>query len=109
MARGRPSRATVYARLDAAIAELHDRLGGLPTPDEAAGVWSDIWHQEAHHSTALEGNTLVLREVEQLLDRGRAVGAKPLREYMEVKGYADAARWVYAQALNLAFNLPGRI
>ena len=100
MARGRPSRATVYARLDAAIAELHDRLGGLPTPDEAAGVWSDIWHQEAHHSTALEGNTLVLREVEQLLDRGRAVGAKPLREYMEVKGYADAARWVYAQALN---------
>jgi hypothetical protein len=100
MARGRPSRATVYARLDAAIAQLHDRLGGLPTPDVAAGVWSDIWHQEAHHSTALEGNTLVLREVEQLLDRGRAVGAKPLKEYMEVKGYADAARWVYAQALN---------
>ena len=100
MARGRPSRATVYARLSAAIAELHDRLGGLPTPDEAAGIWSDIWHQEAHHSTALEGNTLVLREVEQLLDRGRAVGAKPLREYMEVRGYADAAKWVYAQARN---------
>jgi cell filamentation protein, protein adenylyltransferase len=42
----------------------------------------------------LEGNTLVLREVEMLLVQGRAVGAKPLREYNEVKGYADAARWV---------------
>ncbi|HEY5877832.1 MAG TPA: Fic family protein [Nakamurella sp.] len=74
-------------------------LGGLPTPREAVSVWSDIWHQEAHHSTAIEGNTLVLREVEQLLDQGRAVGSKPLREYMEVRGYADAAQWVYAQAL----------
>jgi hypothetical protein len=100
MARGRPSRATVYARLDTAVAELRDRLGGLPTPAESVSVWSDIWHQEAHHSTALEGNTLALREVEQLLDSGRAVGSKPLREYMEVKGYADAAQWVYAQALD---------
>ncbi|MGL5816588.1 MAG: Fic family protein, partial [Phycicoccus sp.] len=99
MARGRPSRATVYSRLDAALAELRDRLGGLPSPKESESIWSDIWHLEAHHSTALEGNTLVLREVEVLLDRGTAVGAKPLKEYMEVKGYADAARWVYAQAL----------
>jgi Fic family protein len=38
-------------------------------------------------------------EVEKLLEQGRAVGAKPLREYAEVKGYADAARWVYGQAL----------
>lgn len=99
MARGRPSRATVYARLDGAIEELRGRLGGLPSPKESESIWSDIWHQEAHHSTALEGNTLVLREVEQLLEQGRAVGAKPLREYTEVKGYADAARWVYGQAL----------
>lgn len=99
MARGGPSRATVYARLDAAIAELRTRLGGLPSPKESETIWSDIWHREAHHSTALEGNTLVLREVEALLERGRAVGAKPLSEYMEVKGYGDAARWVYGQAL----------
>jgi hypothetical protein len=62
-------------------------------------IWDDIWHQEAHHSTALEGNPLVLREVQTLLDQGRAVGAKALREYNEVRGYADAARWVYSQAL----------
>ena len=62
-------------------------------------MWADIWHLEAHHSTALEGNTLVLREVETLLDQGKAVGAKPLREYMEVKGYGDAASWVYREAM----------
>lgn len=98
MPRGRPTRASVYARLDAALSDLHTRLGGLPTPAEAGFVWRDIWHLEAHHSTALEGNTLVIREVELLLDQGRAVGAKPLKEYMEVKGYADAATWVYSQA-----------
>lgn len=98
MPRGRPSRAVVYARLEHALTELNERLGGLPRPEESKYVWSDIWHLEAHHSTALEGNTLVLREVEALLDRGRAVGAKPLAEYMEVRGYGEAAQWVYAQA-----------
>ncbi|MBG0813080.1 Fic family protein [Planomonospora sp. ID82291] len=97
--RGRPSRATVYGRLDRALAELNQRLGGLPSPHEAREIWDDIWHQEAHHSTALEGNTLVLREVRALLDQGRAVGAKSLREYNEVQGYGDAAQWVYGQAL----------
>lgn len=44
MARGRPARATVYARLDAAIVELRERLGGLPSPKESEFIWSDIWH-----------------------------------------------------------------
>lgn len=99
MGRGRPSRAVVYQRLDKALAELNQRYGGLPDPREARAIWDDIWHLEAHHSTALEGNTLVLREVQLLLDQGRAVGAKSLKEYNEVRGYADAARWVYRQAL----------
>jgi Fic family protein len=97
--RGRPSRASVYERLGRALTELDQRFGGLPSPKEAQSIWDDIWHQEAHHSTALEGNTLVLREVQALLDQGRAVGAKSLKEYNEVQGYADAARWVYGQAL----------
>lgn len=89
-ARGRPSGETVYRRLDEAVRELRERLGGLPSPAEAEDIWSEIWHQEAHNSTAIEGNTLVLREVERLLEEGRAVGSKPLRDYMEVRGYADA-------------------
>ncbi len=99
MARGRPSRQSVYDRLDEAIDDLRTRLGGLPSPAEAEAIWAELWHQEAHHSTALEGNTLVLDEVRKLLDEGRAVGSKELKEYMEVVGYGNAAKWVYGQAL----------
>jgi fido (protein-threonine AMPylation protein) len=98
--RGRPTRAAVYERLRVQIAELRDQLGGLPSPDEADDIWRGIWLEEAHHSTAIEGNTLVLKQVEQLLEEGRAVGNKELSEYMEVRGYADAANWVYGQALD---------
>ena len=73
-------------------------MGGLPSPAEASDIWEGIWFAEAHHSTAIEGNTLVYRQVEELLRHGRAIGDKELREYMEVKGYADAAEWVYGQA-----------
>lgn len=96
--RGRPSRTAVFQRFAAAIDELR-RYGGLPTPVEAKQLWSNVWHLEAHHSTALEGNTLVLREVEQLLEQGRAVGSKVLKDYMEVLGYSEAARWVYEQGV----------
>jgi hypothetical protein len=34
-----------------------------------------------------------------LLAEGRAVGDKLLTEHMEVRGYADAAKWVYGQRL----------
>jgi hypothetical protein len=81
------------------IGELRDRLGGLPSPVEASGIWRDIWLEEAHHSTAIEGNTLVQKQVQKLLDEGRAVGDKELREYMEVRGYANAADWVYGRGI----------
>lgn len=82
------------------VGELRSRLGGLPSPDEAEGIWTDIWYQEAHSSTALEGNTLVLREVEALLREGKAVGSKEFKDYLEVSGYAAGAKWVYSQALS---------
>lgn len=98
-ARGRPSREVVYKRFAAAINELSN-YGGLPKPFEAKQLWDDLWHLEAHHSTAIEGNTLVLREVEQLLRDGRAIGSKELKDYLEVLGYAEASRWVYEQAVD---------
>jgi fido (protein-threonine AMPylation protein) len=97
--RGRKSREAIYRQLEEGVEELRSRLGGLPSPVEAEDIWGDIWYQEAHNSTAIEGNTLVFREVEILLGEGRAVGDKQLAEYMEVRGYADAARWVYEQGL----------
>lgn len=99
--RGRPSRGVIYRRFVSAIDELAN-FGGLPKPYEAKNLWDDLWHLEAHHSTAIEGNTLVLREVEQLLEQGRAVGSKELKDYMEVLGYAEAAQWVYQQAIQPA-------
>jgi len=98
--RGRPSRRSIYEAVDASVAELH-RIGGLPGPDVAAEIWRDIWFEETHNSTAIEGNTLILKEVRTLLEEGRAVGDRELREYLEVKGYAEAADWVYSQANDL--------
>lgn len=94
---GRPRRAAIYARVDEGIEDLQ-RVGGLPHPAEADSIWRGIWHEETHNSTAIEGNTLVLRQVAILLEQGRAVGNKELREYLEVQAYADAAQWVYEQA-----------
>lgn len=97
--RGRPLRETVYARLETQITELWERMGGLPNRLESSTIWDGIWYEEAHHSTAIEGNTLILRQVEALLADGRVVGQKPLSEYLEVKGYANAAEWVYGHAV----------
>src|SRR5881397_2220984 len=96
--RGRPSREAVLRGLDRAIDDLRS-VGGLPLPVEADAIWERIWYEEAHHSTAIEGNTLVLKEVERLLREGKAVGSKELAQYLEVEGYAKAAQWVYAQAV----------
>ena len=82
--RGRPSRAEVLRTLDRALADLSS-VGGLPLPLEADAIWEGIWYEEAHHSTAIEGNTLVLKEVERLLREGKAVGSKELAEYLEVE------------------------
>jgi hypothetical protein len=97
---GRPSRDLLYQRLDHDIGELWTTWGGLPRPSQAKALWKTIWINEAHHSTALEGNTLVLRNVQILLAEGRAEGNKKLSEYLEVQGYADAAEWVYEQAIS---------
>jgi hypothetical protein len=101
----RPSRETVYERLDQAVGDL-DAMGGLPSLDESKGIWEGIWHEEAHHSTAMEGNTLIAREVQLLLIEGRASGNKEMADYLEVQGYADAALWVYGQAVR---DHPGRV
>lgn len=98
MQRGRPSRQSILDDLDRAKAGLVE-VGGLPKPEEAKAIWEGIWQEETHHSTAMEGNTMVLRQVRVLLEEGRAVGDKELKEYLEIQAYAGAAQWVYAQAV----------
>jgi len=103
---GRPTRQQVIADFDRSLNDLW-AVGGLPSPWEAEGIWDDIWQEETHHSTAMEGNTLVLRQVKVLLDEGRAVGNKELREYLEIEGYASAAKWVYDQAIRRNWDVQG--
>jgi hypothetical protein len=95
--RGRPSRDYILGQVDIGMGDLA-RAGGLPSSDENEQIWRDISFEEAHHSTAMEGNTLVLKEVKTLLEEGRPVGNKELCEYLDVQGYARAAQWVYSQA-----------
>lgn len=106
--RGRPSRASIYAALDQGVDDLW-RVGGLPSATEANAIWRGIWHEETHNSTAIEGNTLALNQVRALLEEGRAVGDRELREYLEVQAYADAAHWVYGQALATDASRPDRL
>jgi hypothetical protein len=83
-------------RLADEVEALRPRPGGLPSPAAATVIWRRLSLEEAHHSTAIEGNTLVLAQVAELLQEGRAVGNRELREYLEARGYATAADWVYA-------------
>src|SRR5260221_10843305 len=52
-------------------------------------------HQELRllatfHSTAIEGNTLSLRETQMVLEYGITVDGHPLREYLEATNHAEA-------------------
>jgi prophage maintenance system killer protein len=103
---GRPSRQQVFRTLDQAREDLQV-IGGLPEPTVVGDIWSEIWKDETHHSTALEGNTLRRRQVQLLLDSGVVSGsATELREWLEVQAYGDAARWVYQHAVQGSYTRP---
>src|SRR5437867_406447 len=94
--RGRPSLQEVLARLDEEVSLLRDRLGGLPRAVEADQILREIWIDDVHNSTAIEGNTMTRAQVEELVEYGRA--SATLVESLEVEGYARAADWVYRNA-----------
>src|SRR6266508_3286614 len=61
--RGRPSLQEVLARLDEEVKLLHTHLGGLPRAVEADHVLRQIWIDDVHNSTAIEGNTMTRAQV----------------------------------------------
>jgi len=74
-------------------------IGGLPEPTVFQDVWAGIWTEETHNSTAIEGNTLRLKQVQLLLEDGVVSGSQhELQEWLEAKAYGEAARWVYQEA-----------
>ncbi len=88
----------VRVRLDSAITQVRGRIGGRWSHRDAPAAWDAIRLQEVHASTSLAANPLSRHEVEELLNNEMAVGDHRLVDYLEVTGYAEAARWVYAHA-----------
>jgi Fic/DOC family len=86
----------VLSLLDEEVGLLKSSLGGLPRAVEADEILHAIWLDDVHNSTAIEGNTMTRSQVANLVERGRA--SARLVENLEVKGYADAADWVYRNA-----------
>src|SRR5215469_9659024 len=97
--RGRPSLQEVLDVLDDEVRLLNTHLGGLPRAVEADQILRQIWLDDVHNSTAIEGNTMTRAQVENLVERGQAASAA-LLENLEVRGYADAADWAYRNAPN---------
>jgi Fic family protein len=95
--RGRPAINTLFKQFAKCQVNL-EHFGGLPSLNKASKIWDEIWFIEAHNSTGLEGNTLVLSEVKALLKRNVNIGGKKTADYLEVIGYGQAAKWVYTQA-----------
>jgi Fic family protein len=76
------------------MSEVLATYGVLPTPVSARAAWEELWIADAHNSTAIEGNTLVLAQVRELLQARETSRRRPLRDYLEVLGYAAAARTI---------------
>src|SRR2546422_7584299 len=94
--RGRPSLEEVLTTVDEEVALLHDHPGGLPRNVEADEALHEIWLDDVHNSTAIEGNTMTRAQVAELVERHQA--SATLVESLEVEGYARAADWVYRHA-----------
>lgn len=47
-----------------------------------------------HHSTAIEGNTLSLKETKLVLEEGITIGGKTLKEHLEVKNHREALDFI---------------
>jgi fido (protein-threonine AMPylation protein) len=94
--RGRPSVEDVLGRVDEEVSLLHEHLGGLPRAVEADQILRQIWIDDVHNSTAIEGNTMTRAQVENVVER-RPIQAE-LFEALDVEGYAEAADWVYRHA-----------
>lgn len=94
--RGRPSLEELLDLLDEEVGLLHGNLGGLPRAVEADHILRQIWIDDVHNSTAIEGNTMTRAQVENLIDRRRI--SADLVEALDVEGYARAADWCYRNA-----------
>ncbi|MBQ7480099.1 MAG: Fic family protein [Selenomonadaceae bacterium] len=82
-----------YAEIDNIAQKVKEKLRELPAPI-LQNYSRDFDIRYAHESTAIEGNTLTLREVAMLLDDKISIGGKNLREIYEVTNHDKAFSYV---------------
>jgi len=78
----------ILARLGAQQQEIA-RARPLPEPTMRS-LLDDFTIRYAHHTTAIEGNTLTMEETQVVLEHGITVGGKSVREHLEVLNVRDA-------------------
>jgi Fic family protein len=80
----------LLARADAAA----HAIAQIPPRAALAREMRQVRRAEIFTSAALAGSTLSAVEVDALVDRGIAQGNHAFDDYVLVRGYADAARWI---------------
>ena len=87
-----PTLAELYARIDAAKAEL-DGLRPLDREREARVMQKfRLWW--TYHSNAIEGNKLTQGETEIFLMEGLTAKGKPLKDHLDLRGHNDAVNFL---------------
>lgn len=80
-----------YTKIEA----LRGRLKERNIPKEVLDSFEQAFDIEyAHHSTAMEGNTLTLIEAKAVIEDGISIGGKKLREIYEVANHNKAFNYV---------------
>lgn len=95
---GRPSLEDLLAMLDAELEILRGSLPAIPQSVDQDAVLRELWLDDTHESTAIEGNTLSRAQVEDILETRRVGAQTSLAEALDVEGYARAAAWAYMHA-----------
>jgi Fic family protein len=81
-----------FAALDAAVRTERERLAGLGQNAAFRAESAVLDFEEIHASCRHAGAELDEYALRALIDRGLAIGDRPLQEYLIASGYAEAAR-----------------
>lgn len=88
---GRRTRAGVLAEIEA----MRERLSEMRplTPGEVKRLQDEFMIEFTYNSTAIEGNTLTLKETAMVLE-GMTIDQKPLKDHLEAVGHRDAFLYI---------------
>lgn len=81
-----------YEKLDALFGKMRSMRPLNET--ELRRLRGEFTIEHTHDSTAIEGNTLTLRETALILGEGVTIAGKPLKDHLEAIGYRDAFEYI---------------